>query len=63
MPKKVIEIITKANSCFKYDLVNKNCPQQKDGYSCRLYMIMNACKIAGYIANKGNKNLSNEMEN
>ena len=50
---------------FKNELVNIKCPQQNDGHSCGIHTIMNACRIAGNIANlanKGSTNLSNEME-
>ena len=59
---KVIQIISKANPCFKNELVSIKCPQQNDGHSCGIHTIKNACKIAGNIANKGRKNLYNEME-
>ena len=41
------------------------CPQQNDGHSCGIHTIMNACRIAGNIANldnKGNTKVYNEME-
>ena len=63
--KKVIEIISKANPCFKNELVIIKCPQQNDGHSCGVHTIMNACRIAGNIANldnKGNTKVYNEME-
>ena len=62
---RVIEKISKANSWFKNELVTVKCPQQNDGHSCGIHTIMNACRIAGNIANldnKGNTKVYNEME-
>ena len=56
--------MSRADPWFRNELMTVKCPKQNDGHSCGMYTIMNACKIAGNIANldKGDTEVSNEME-
>ena len=62
--RRLIGRMSKADPWFRNELMTVKCPKQNDGHSCGMYTIMNACKIAGSIADldKGNTEVNNEME-
>ena len=62
--RRLIGRMSRADPWFRNELMTVKCPKQNDGHSCGIYTIMNACKIAGSIADldKGNTEVNNEME-